>query len=559
MTSAGGQSNQGVIFKYDPSNGIYTKQFEFGLTNNVAVNGKNPRGGLIEYGGKLYGMTYSGGSADRGVLFSYDPIGVNGAGNYSKKVDFDVTKGSFPEGDLLLFNNKLYGMTSIGGTNNTGVIFEYNPATNAYLILRHFESTTSHDNGYNPTGRLIMYQNKFYGVTSGGGTGVNGVLFEYDPATGGTGYRRLYSFLGGTADGQAPVGGLMQFGGKLYGMTRHGGSTSGGVIFEYNIGTKKYTKKFDFQKNGSGGSNPREGYLVEYGGKFYGMTFDGGSGNKGVIFKYDPNGLGTYTYKELNFGNTDAAKPSGSLTVFNNKLYGMAFGGGPTNNGVLFEYNPSDDTDSEEFDFTGATGLYLGSGPYGNLAVVDETTLPVTLTSLTAKAEGGHAKIEWATASEQNNDHFEVERSLDGVKFSKIASVAGQGTTSVPQNYSAYDYNPQNGVNYYRLMQVDLNGQATNHGTKPLTFSLNASLAPALEVSPNPATGNHIKFKLSNYKGKEVKAMLTATAGNILHQETIRVNGNAENILNFIPTPGSYILKISGDGSLSLSAVVLVQ
>ncbi|RYY54944.1 MAG: hypothetical protein EOO09_12490 [Chitinophagaceae bacterium] len=86
------------------------------------------------------------------------------------------------------------------------------------------------------------------------------------------------------------------------------------------------------------------------------------------------------------------------------------------------------------------------------------SVLPVTLQSFTVNAVNTTALLQWVTASELNNDHFDIERSVDGRVFSKIGRVAGNGTTSIPQDYRFTDASPVSGNNYYRLAQVDIDG-----------------------------------------------------------------------------------------------------
>lgn len=88
----------------------------------------------------------------------------------------------------------------------------------------------------------------------------------------------------------------------------------------------------------------------------------------------------------------------------------------------------------------------------------DAATLPVALTSFTATNQGSGVKLTWHTASEQNNAHFEVERSADGVTFSKIGTIVGAGTSNTENKYILTDASPLAGTSYYRLKQVDLNG-----------------------------------------------------------------------------------------------------
>jgi len=85
-------------------------------------------------------------------------------------------------------------------------------------------------------------------------------------------------------------------------------------------------------------------------------------------------------------------------------------------------------------------------------------TAPVELVSITAKSRVSVIDITWTTASEINNDYFQVEKSRDGVTFEAIGTVNGNGTSHNMVDYSYTDKAPFNGVNYYRLKQVDYDG-----------------------------------------------------------------------------------------------------
>ena len=80
--------------------------------------------------------------------------------------------------------------------------------------------------------------------------------------------------------------------------------------------------------------------------------------------------------------------------------------------------------------------------------------LPVELINFKAALIENVININWITASETNNSHFEIERSSDGIEFSRIGTIAGHGTTIEVQTYEFMDIIPQKGVNYYRLKQV---------------------------------------------------------------------------------------------------------
>ncbi len=173
-------------------------------------------------------------------------------------------------------------------------------------------------------------------------------------------------------------------------------------------------------------------------------------------------------------------------------------------------------------------------------------TLPVLLSSFTVSAEGNKAKIQWATSSEQNNDRFEIKRSNDGQNFTTIAVVKGKGTTNAKTDYTAFDASPFNGTNFYRLIQYNLDGKATDHGTRSLKFSGGKT---NVSVFPNPVA-TVINIKLQNYAGKNIEAKLTDLQGRLIHSEKIATNPNQSEYklsLKKKPVSGQYILLVAGD------------
>ncbi|OFX74959.1 MAG: hypothetical protein A2X12_06975 [Bacteroidetes bacterium GWE2_29_8] len=72
-----------------------------------------------------------------------------------------------------------------------------------------------------------------------------------------------------------------------------------------------------------------------------------------------------------------------------------------------------------------------------------------------------NVQIDWTTASENNNDYFTVESSKDGILFKKVVQIYSTGNSNAIINYSTIDYNPNNGISYYRLKQTDLDGKFT--------------------------------------------------------------------------------------------------
>ena len=90
---------------------------------------------------------------------------------------------------------------------------------------------------------------------------------------------------------------------------------------------------------------------------------------------------------------------------------------------------------------------------------IPSVQLPVTLTAFNAKPTTSGAMLEWTTASEENNDYFSVEMSRDAATFNESAQVKGNGTTESLQTYTFEYSNLTAGTYYFRLRQVDYDGQ----------------------------------------------------------------------------------------------------
>jgi uncharacterized repeat protein (TIGR03803 family) len=280
---------------------------------------------LILSGNVLYGMVYTGGANNKGCIFSMDTSGKN----YKDLLDFNSTNGALPGGSLTLSGNKLFGMTSQGGTNY-GCVFSIDTNGTGYRNLHKFNGT----NGANPYGSLTLLGNKLFGMTNGySSLGDSGTIFSID--TNGTGFKTILTFH--KAIGVFPWGDLtLSVSGKvLYGMTWQGGANGDGVVFSIDTNGNNYKDLLDF--NGTNGQGPY-GSLTLLGNKLYGMTNGGGVSSRGLIFSLDTNGG---SYKDLlNFNGTNGQGPEGSLLLSGPTMFGMTGNGGP-NNGVLFSIDTS--------------------------------------------------------------------------------------------------------------------------------------------------------------------------------------------------------------------------
>lgn len=139
-------------------------------------------------------------------------------------------------------------------------------------------------------------------------------------------------------------------------------------------------------------------------------------------------------------------------------------------------------------DFGEGSGSTLNVGGQNILTPTSSMSnlLPVEFSSFTAKKQDDvHSLLSWQTSVEVDNDYFEVQRSANGKDFQKIGKVNGNGTTSEVQDYTFLDRDPLPGMNYYRLKQVDFNGQYDYSSVEVVNFG---SEHGEITVFPNPAT-----------------------------------------------------------------------
>ena len=329
MTGSGGANSKGNIFKILPNGSGYVDMLDFAGSSN----GSMPNGSLIFDGTFFYGMTVEGGTSTNcgttgcGTIFKIKPDGSG----YVKLYDFagNVANGIEPNGSLVYDGTFLYGMTYSGGANGDGVIFKIKPDGSSFSKLLDFAGSS---NGSYPYSHLFLDSTFLYGMTPSGGANADGVLFKI--MTNGSGYVKLLDFAG-TVNGKWPYGSLISDGVFLYGMTIEGGTNNKGVIFKIMPDGSGYTKIMDF----TDGNQPH-GTLIYDGTFLYGMTQQGGSintcpGSCGIIFKLKTDGSG-YT-KLMDFANITGNQPIGSLITDGACLYGMTTNGGANTYGTVFK------------------------------------------------------------------------------------------------------------------------------------------------------------------------------------------------------------------------------
>jgi len=125
--------------------------------------------------------------------------------------------------------------------------------------------------------------------------------------------------------------------------------------------------------------------------------------------------------------------------------------------------------------------------------------LPVEMVFFKAENEGNRVQLNWQTASEKNNDFFEVQRSFDGKEFESLGIVEGAGNSKEAVDYIFNDYSPLAGDSYYRLRQVDYDG-AFEYSE---VVRINREQVSDLIAVPNPTQSQNIKLRLSGFHAEQ--------------------------------------------------------
>ena len=128
-------------------------------------------------------------------------------------------------------------------------------------------------------------------------------------------------------------------------------------------------------------------------------------------------------------------------------------------------------------------------GFYFHACNPNNVPLPATVTSFTGHKGNSMDILEWTTSAEQNNDYFNLEYGTDGINFTKLAKVDSKaigGNSTVTINYTAENLQPAIGHNYYRLQQVDMDGQMSYESkVVDLIWAANGN---TVTIYPNPTT-----------------------------------------------------------------------
>lgn len=222
------------------------------------------------------------------------------------------------------------------------------------------------------------------------------------------------------------------------------------------------------------------------------------------------------------------------------------------NNGVFANntaISGATDLGSGLFRFSSVTALANNLRFTLGTSNIGATPLPVRLLHFAGELFGQGARLHWSTATEQNSDHFSVERSMDMVHWAPIARVPAAGESQHTLTYEAMDDEGLSNITYYRLVQVDRDGITT--------YSAAISLLPKssreVHIWPNPAKDlMHIALPDADLKA----VTILDTQGRVVHARN-PASGTSIALDMSAYVPGTYLVIVESDHGMTQHRIVV--
>lgn len=184
--------------------------------------------------------------------------------------------------------------------------------------------------------------------------------------------------------------------------------------------------------------------------------------------------------------------------------------------------------------------------------------LPIELTRFTATPKEKSVMLAWETASEINNDYMAVERSSDARSFTEIGKIAGAGNSNSILRYQLEDTAPHNGINYYRLRQVDYDGTINYSNIVSATFNGKTGL-PSLNLYPNVVkSGGSMEIDLTNFPQQPMTFRILNSQGQIMNNFSL-VGGTRQSIETGNLPAGIYFLINANTATKSSTKFVVAD
>lgn len=180
--------------------------------------------------------------------------------------------------------------------------------------------------------------------------------------------------------------------------------------------------------------------------------------------------------------------------------------------------------------------------------------LPIQLLDFVAYPDGNHAELQWATASERDNDFFTLERSVNGIDFQAITTLPGAGTSSNRIDYNFTDREPYSGTSYYRLKQTDFDGAFAYSNVETVSFDEEQS-----EVSITSINGQ-VAVSVASTQNELLDISIYGMNGQLIYQQSIETGGDFQRTVidkSSIGATGSYMVIVNGTSTQASELILL--
>jgi uncharacterized repeat protein (TIGR03803 family) len=347
---------------------------------NFSATGSGAYAELVYNGGRFYGTEYQGGSSKCapacGSVFELAPL-AGGGWSYSTLFSFvGGSTGEHPYGKVVFDTaGNLYGAAATSTQGKHGVVYELTPTASGPWTETIVQSLSAA-----VVGPTIDANGNLYVVAPDGGVLGRGGVSELTMNSDGTWSQTLlYSFTG-KPDGQTPYGSLtFDTAGNLYGTTEIGGAHNRGSVYQLSHSPLGWSEKVMYSFDATHGSTPEGPVNLDpdgnlYGPAFYGVAYGGGTYNEGTVFKLTASSSGTWGIQVLhsfNFQGGDGYFPNQYLTPGGDGVfYGTTLDGGTFNRGTVYKLESGSNgqwTESIIYNFgpngqTPQSGVTLGPG-----------------------------------------------------------------------------------------------------------------------------------------------------------------------------------------------------
>jgi len=189
---------------------------------------------------------------------------------------------------------------------------------------------------------------------------------------------------------------------------------------------------------------------------------------------------------------------------------------------------------------------------FGGTATINCFVLPITLLSFTGEAADHVNRLQWSTASEQNNDFFEIQKSENGIDFITCGIVDGAGNSSLANHYAFIDSLPFREKTYYRLRMTDFNGNRELSHTIVIANAADAYF----NVFPNPSPDGSIHVTFSGNGQSEVVISVYTANGQEIIRDHVQNPDHFNERLYQLPAKGVYAVLISGGAMQAVKKII---